>query len=151
MNLPIKVSFFGSEGSQLDQTAMCHIVSFTYHAEIQTGTFVLSEGHCTDMHGAIKIFTRIDPDVRFIVDGNTIWARKHRGRWESFRVKNPETFEQKFLHNVTAIRDRAIANELHEADVCEVAFVVLLGQELNLTGDTRKLLELVQQSKGDAA
>ena len=73
-----------------DEAAKCHVLSVHYDVINKVGSFVLADGHCSDMYGAIRIFTRIDPDVQRIIDGNTEW-RKVDGKWESYRLPpNPD-------------------------------------------------------------
>jgi hypothetical protein len=73
----------------IDELAMCHVESIHYNTASKVGSFVLEGTHCTDMTGAIAIFTRIDPEVRAVVDGDMIF-QKVEGKWTPLQLgKNP--------------------------------------------------------------
>ena len=53
----------GREGSVFVEGLGTCIWSLSYDARTRTGTIEMPEGYCTDMSGAIGMFTRIDPTV----------------------------------------------------------------------------------------
>ncbi|MFS2324631.1 hypothetical protein U2P60_04300 [Brucella sp. H1_1004] len=66
----------------------CKAYRIHYDFSLKSGTLFIESGACTDMHGCIALFERIDPNVSLIRtfaggDADTIYRRGKR-RWSAF-------------------------------------------------------------------
>lgn len=48
----------------------CYVISIDYDFASKTGSVFMPPNNCTDMGGAVRLFTRIDADVRRIETWN---------------------------------------------------------------------------------
>ena len=84
----------GREGSVFVQGLGTCIWSLSYDARTRTGTSEMPEGYCTDMSGAVTLFTRIDPAVVRVITKaggtvDTIYERVKGTTWTAIADRGP--------------------------------------------------------------
>lgn len=70
------------------ETLMCGAIKLEYDFVRHTGHLWMEDDNCTDMAGAIKIFTAIDSDAVLIItyagDRKDTLYRKQNGEWNAY-------------------------------------------------------------------
>jgi hypothetical protein len=84
----------GREGSVFVQGLGTCIWSLSYDARTRTGTIEMPEGYCTDMSGAVTVFTRIDPAVVQVITKaggvvDTTYQRVKDNTWTAIANRPP--------------------------------------------------------------
>lgn len=78
------------DGTVFRDDVQCFVTTLAYDFKTRTGTLHLEEGSCTDMHGCIELFKRIDSSVvriQSLAGGNGRRDTEYRledGGWQSF-------------------------------------------------------------------
>lgn len=89
----------GEEAVWVDELK-CFVHSIKYSPEARAGAVVMLTGNCASMSGVIRLFTRIDPEVKSILTGyphpaghDTAYFNKD-GKWGAIPAGMPRPFRE---------------------------------------------------------